>query len=65
VKRILRASLETTISHRILILPREILGKIRIRWEIVVSKLALIVVNIGGSKRSFNVRKGGKHPKKL
>jgi hypothetical protein len=41
----LRASLETPISHGILIFPREneliFLGKMRIPWEIGVSKLAL------------------------
>ena len=44
-KTTLRASLETPISHGILIFPREneliSLGKMRIPWEIGVSKLAL------------------------
>jgi hypothetical protein len=46
----LRASLETPISHGILIFPREIssfsIGKIRIPWEIGVSKLALRKIEI-------------------
>jgi hypothetical protein len=46
-----RASLETPISHGILIFLREnelnSLGKMRIPWEIGVSKLALSIIDIG------------------